>query len=1058
MRRRPGIVRRLALTAAAVLTGMLVVACLALATPPGQRVLLALAVRLASKPGLLVRVGELRGSLFSLGSFANASLADARGVWLELDGIEYEWQPTALLFGRLDIVRLAIRRATLLRQPDSQPSSPRSSQTGVYPPIGLDLGAASIGEIVLLQDAFGVSAQLAASGRISAADLRLGMAGRLEVRRVDGADGELKASIAYHPVDRKLEVDVVASEPAGGLAATLLQFPGLPPLQAVLKGTGSLDDWHADLAVSSSGAVFTRATARLSRVGNAHRFAGGLEGYLQHLAPRRMHDLLAGRTVAEVRGLWLRDDQINIERAHLASDSMRIALEGRTSLRGFDLSGEASVSLGRADRAAIRLPFHESTSASVRAVEARVALAPKTSDRPVTAMLDIDELKVGPNQARQISLRAKGIQRLPYDRQLPVIEQIELTGTASGVRLADESGRKLVVARASFSAQGKVNGTSIVAEKLKCDVSLLPANEAEPPLIVRLSEPSRIVFEDRSVSFDRLPIAIGSGRFTLSGQVGSTLNVDAKFSNLPAALANIALPQVGAGGTLAGRVSLTGTAASPSGNYDVNWRDATFRAGGDANLPPLMLSAKGQFSGGVITTQLRGAAGSGLDVAVEGKVVVGPAALLDLSATGQIPLAVLDQQLATRGTRMAGALKGRLAISGRMRQPHLTGSLSLADGEIRDPETGLRLSNVRLAARLNGTTMILDKLEGTAPKGGRLAASGQVSLDVEAGLPASIQVMGEALNVKDGQTFAGLVGAELTVDGALLRDPKVAGIVRVQRFDVAIPERLPRSIADLGIEHHNLSPEERQRLGIPKQRPAERAELPVRLDLRLISNGTIFVRGRGIDAQFGGELRLTSDSIKPVAYGEFRMERGRIAILGRRLEFTRGTIGFADSLDPTLDFQATSEVDGFVLTTTVSGRASDPTLRFASVPELPEEEILARLLFNKSLAKLSPVQLAQLAGEIDRLVGFSRGPGVLERLRSAVGVDNLDVTTDKKGNSAVSAGGNLSDSIYLGVQQNVGTSASRAVIDLDITKNIKARGEVGSDGDGKVGIGVEWNY
>ena len=298
------------------------------------------------------------GSLFSSGNFANASLADTRGVWLELDGVEYEWQPTALLFGRLDIVRLAIRSVTLLRQPDPQPSSLPSGRTAAYPPIGLDLEAASVDEIVLLQDAFGVSARLAASGRISAADLRLGMAGQLEVRRVDGADGELKASIAYRPAHRKLEVDVVASEPAGGLAATLLQFPGLPPLQAVLKGAGSFDDWHADLAVSSSGAVFTRATARLSRVGNAHRFAGELEGYLQHLAPRRMHDLLAGQTVAEIGGLWSRDDQIDIEHARLASDSMRIALKGRANLRRFDPTGEASVSLGRADHAAIRLPFH----------------------------------------------------------------------------------------------------------------------------------------------------------------------------------------------------------------------------------------------------------------------------------------------------------------------------------------------------------------------------------------------------------------------------------------------------------------------------------------------------------------------------------------------------------------------------------------------------------------------------------------------------------------------------------------------------------------------------
>ena len=67
-------------------------------------------------------------------------------------------------------------------------------------------------------------------------------------------------------------------------------------------------------------------------------------------------------------------------------------------------------------------------------------------------------------------------------------------------------------------------------------------------------------------------------------------------------------------------MSLAGAAAEPnSGSDDVNWRDGTFRAGGDADLPPLMLSAKGQVLGRSDHYSIaRGsAAGGGLDVAVE---------------------------------------------------------------------------------------------------------------------------------------------------------------------------------------------------------------------------------------------------------------------------------------------------------------------------------------------------------------------------------------------------------------------------------------------------------
>ena len=56
-----------------------------------------------------------------------------------------------------------------------------------------------------------------------------------------------------------------------------------------------------------------------------------------------------------------------------------------------------------------------------------------------------------------------------------------------------------------------------------------------------------------------------------------------------------------------------------------------------------------------------------------------------------------------------------------------------------------------------------------------------------------------------------------------------------------------------------------------------------------------------------------------------------------------------------------------------------------------------------------------------------------------------------------SAGRYVNENVYLGVQQS-GTDSGSAVIDLDITKNLKARGEFGSDGNSKVGVGVEFEY
>jgi translocation and assembly module TamB len=232
----------------------------------------------------------------------------------------------------------------------------------------------------------------------------------------------------------------------------------------------------------------------------------------------------------------------------------------------------------------------------------------------------------------------------------------------------------------------------------------------------------------------------------------------------------------------------------------------------------------------------------------------------------------------------------------------------------------------------------------------------------------------------------------------------------------------------------------------------------IALSLNIRAANRIFVKGRGVDAQLGGELRLIGTADKPSALGQFTLERGRLNALGRTLDFTSGSVTFSGDLDPQLSFVAATEVDGTRIEIAITGVASDPKFGFSSSPELPEDEILALLLFNKSLANLSPLQIVQLASEVSELGGLAGGPGVLGRLKSGIGIDTLNLTTDDEGEVAVSAGSYLNENVYVGVEQGSASDSSRVKIDLDITKNLKLRGEAGADGKSKLGVGVEWEY
>ena len=196
-----------------------------------------------------------------------------------------------------------------------------------------------------------------------------------------------------------------------------------------------------------------------------------------------------------------------------------------------------------------------------------------------------------------------------------------------------------------------------------------------------------------------------------------------------------------------------------------------------------------------------------------------------------------------------------------------------------------------------------------------------------------------------------------------------------------------------------------------------------------------------------------------MAAGGFDLVRGRLSILGKRLDFTRGTLGFAGSVVPILDLAASSQSGSTTVTVLITGPADAPVISFTSSPELPEDEVLAQLVFGRSISSLSAFQIAQLAEAAGQLTGAVTGGGVLEQLRRATGVDDIDVRTDEDtGATSLGVGKYLNDRTYLGIEGGSSAGSSKATINLDIGKGVKLRGEASADGETKGGIFYEREY
>ncbi len=218
----------------------------------------------------------------------------------------------------------------------------------------------------------------------------------------------------------------------------------------------------------------------------------------------------------------------------------------------------------------------------------------------------------------------------------------------------------------------------------------------------------------------------------------------------------------------------------------------------------------------------------------------------------------------------------------------------------------------------------------------------------------------------------------------------------------------------------------------------------------------MFVRGRGVDAELGGRIRLTGTTSNPQPTGAFTLRRGSLDVAGKHVQFDSGSVTLLGNLDPLLDFKLSSTANSITVTVAITGSASDPALVLSSSPELPQDEILSQFLFGHNVAELSGTQMIQLAGAAAQLAGGSSGGGLLSAIRTSTGLDSFGTTTDRNGNVALQAGRYISDRVYFGVVTN-DKGSTDATLNIDVTKNLKVQLE-GGQTENKAGLIFQKEY
>lgn len=636
------------------------------------------------------------------------------------------------------------------------------------------------------------------------------------------------------------------------------------------------------------------------------------------------------------------------------------------------------------------------------------------------------------------------------------VEQLAIAADLDGLSTFEgQQGTGTLDAKALYDGAA----SAIVLSTLEGMLARTPV-ALEAPVTVQLGNGLRI--ED-------LSLALGSGRVVLDvAQRPGAFAATTQAQDVPLGLLIALAGQTSeARGTLSGDLKLTGKGRTGNGSADIVVSPVTLSSlaggGGASEIPEFTLDADwdGRVATARLTADMPGAedlfATASLPMTARRSMpYLAPKSRLEAQLKGTLDVGAVWPLVPVDGHLMAGLLKLDLTASGPFSDMVFAGTARMAGGLYEGFETGVVLSplDVSVETRSGEATVTVSARDGST---GTLMGDGSFDMRDSARDRLRVALDMSSFRILGRDDLTALASGDINVlwargaDGAI--EPlTIGGDITVERLEAQIPDQLASDVETIDVTRVSAD-------GEPLDPDAAQAgsdeEAPIELALNVDVPNSAFVRGRGLESEWSGQLEVLGSVTAPDLRGAFQVERGTFDFLGQTFDLAGGRIEFSGGreIDPYLDVKAVYEDDGFKAIVSVSGLSSDPTLVVTSEPVLPQEEILARILFGTSTGQLSALQAVQLADAAATLSGASSGAGVLDTMRRALGVDVLSV-----GESGVEVGSYVREGVYVGVSQGLDSGSGEVSVEVELTDEVSLESGVGAAGDTDVGVTWERDY
>ena len=586
-----------------------------------------------------------------------------------------------------------------------------------------------------------------------------------------------------------------------------------------------------------------------------------------------------------------------------------------------------------------------------------------------------------------------------------------------------------------------------------------------------LLSPARLALAN-GFSIEHLRLGAQDAVLEVDGRLSPELDARVSLEQVKPALVNAFVPNLLAAGTIQADAQVKGSFKSPEGTVHVDATGMRSAANAANGLPAADFHLASQLMGNTADVDAKLTAGKASQITLNGRAPLAQDGALDLALVGTGDIAVMNPLLEASGKHVTGQVKIDTKVTGSETDPKVTGTVRVSGGSMRDYIQGTNLTDITAEITGNERTLRIEKLTARAAPGD-VSVTGTIGV-LEKDIPVDLELEAKNAQPVASNIVTANLNSQITVKGTARQRLDVAGKVYINRADVQIPGGLPPNVAVLDV----------RRPGKAAPAPAEN-KLIIGLDISVDAPRQILVKGRGLDAELGGELRIRGTSASPTVSGGFELLRGTFTLASSHLTFSHGTVtfngaGLQKKIDPTLDFVAQTQVVDVTATVRITGLADAPKIELSSTPDLPQDEILARLLFGESASQLSALQVVQIGAALASLGGGGGGFNPLEKIQKSLGLDRLTLSGGSSSGApgspansntgpSIEAGRYVSSRVFVGVKEST-TGTTQLAVDVDLAKRLKLQARVGNgtataqgttpenDPGSSLGIAYQWEY